>query len=62
MLDPRDPVSVLRHCIDWVSAITVVGAVAGYLPPIAAVFAIIWYLIQIYESRTVQGWLKREKK
>jgi len=56
----------------WASNLFGGGAVAaslmGYLPGAAAVVAsgvaILWYSIQIYESRTVQRWvvLRRAKK
>lgn len=29
-------------------------SIMGWLPPLAAIIAIIWYCIQIYESRTLQ--------
>lgn len=28
------------------------GALAGYLPALASVFAIAWYMLQIWESKT----------
>jgi chromate transport protein ChrA len=34
-----------------------VATVAAALPPLAALVAIVWYLVQIYESKTVQRWL-----
>lgn len=30
----------------------------GYAPAFAAMIAIIWYLIQIYESKTIQRWFE----
>ena len=38
---------------------TIAAALAGWLPPFAAVIAIFWYLIQIRESLTVQVWMRR---
>ena len=47
----------------WAGNIVSVGAIfgtfIGWLPGIAAFIAFVWYLIQIYESATVQLWLKR---
>ena len=34
----------------------IVTAIIGWLPYIAAAIAILWYVIQIWESRTVQHW------
>ncbi len=39
-----------------VSASAIVGAIAGWLPALAAIVGLIWYLIQIFESATVQRW------
>lgn len=33
---------------------SILGAVLGWLPPIASVLALIWYSIEIYESKTFQ--------
>lgn len=43
-----------------------VGALVGYfvglLPALAALGAVIWYGIAIYETRTVQEWLARRRQ
>lgn len=41
---------------DFASVLAILGAIGGYLPPIAALIAVLWYLLQIWESQTVQGW------
>ena len=33
---------------------TILGTVLGWVPPIAAVLAMIWYSIEIYESKSFQ--------
>jgi hypothetical protein len=50
-----------KHLIDGVSVATVMGTLMSWLPAIAALFTIIWTIIRIYETKTVQGWLKRGK-
>jgi|SRR6185369_6946167 len=47
-----------------VSAGAIVGAIVGYLPAVAALVAVIWYLVQLYESHTIQRYLRsrRERK
>ena len=50
-----------KHLIDGVSVATVMGTLMSWLPSIAALFTIIWTIIRIYETKTVQGWLKRGK-
>jgi hypothetical protein len=39
------------------SIATIATTFIGWTPAIAAVVALVWYLIQIYESATVQHWL-----
>lgn len=50
-----------KHLVDTASIVTVVGTLAGILPSIAAIFTIVWTSIRIYESDTVQQFLKRRK-
>jgi hypothetical protein len=52
----------LKHLGDALSIGTVLGTIAGYLPAIAALVTIIWTGIRIWETRTVQQWLKRRKE
>ena len=51
-----------KHIVDGVSALTVLGTLAQILPPLAALFTIVWTLIRIYETKTVQKWLGNESK
>lgn len=45
------------------TAVVVTGATfLGYLPSIAAVLTIIWTLLRIYETKTVQGWVARIRR
>jgi hypothetical protein len=48
-----------KHIVDGLSVATVLGALTAWLPPLAALFTIIWTGLRIYETRTVQGWLGR---
>jgi hypothetical protein len=45
-----------RHAImaDVGAIGAILGSLAGYLPPMAALIGILWYAIQIWESDTVQ--------
>lgn len=47
----------VKHAVDALSIVTVVGTLVNVLPSIAAVFTIIWTVIRIIETKTVQGWL-----
>ncbi len=51
----------LKTAGDVISLGTVLATLAAWLPPIAALFTIIWTAIRIYETKTVQGWLTRRK-
>jgi hypothetical protein len=49
----------LRHVTvvaDAISAAAIVGSFMKVLPPIAALAATLWYIVQIWESHTVQKW------
>lgn len=49
-----------KHVVDALSFVTVIGTITSVLPAVAAVFTIIWTAIRIYETETVQGWLKKD--
>jgi len=53
-----DPISHLdeatKHVIDVVSMVTVVGTLVDMLPSFAAFLSVLWTLIRIYETDTVQ--------
>ena len=51
-----------KFVIDMASITTVVGTLWGALPALAALFSLIWSLIRIYETKTVQGLISRFKK
>jgi hypothetical protein len=48
--------------MDGASVVTAVGTITNMLPAVAAIFTIIWTGIRIYESETVQKFLKKDKK
>ena len=52
----------VKHAIDALSVVTVLGTLMNFLPNIAAVFTIVWTGIRIYETKTVQGWLKKKEE
>jgi hypothetical protein len=49
-----------KHLVDAVSIATVFGTLAQILPPLAALFTIVWTCIRIYETKTVQKWLGKD--
>jgi chromate transport protein ChrA len=50
-----------KNILDLSSVITVLGTLAQILPGIAALWTIVWTSIRIYETKTVQNWLKAIK-
>lgn len=60
MSDPLTHKAVL-YTVDAISASAILATLAGFLPPLAAIAGIIWYGIQIYESKTVQAWVNKRK-
>ena len=51
-----------KQAVDIASTVTVVGTVMNWLPAVAALWTIVWTTIRIYETKTVQDWLKSLKK
>jgi hypothetical protein len=51
-----------KTTIDVAAASITVGTVMSILPAIAALFTIIWTIIRIYETKTVQKILSRWRK
>ena len=51
----------LKTVGDAVSIFTVVGALVEVLPSIAALITIVWTGIRIYETKTIQGLIKKWK-
>jgi hypothetical protein len=45
-----------------VSLGSVLAVLAGLLPVIAAFGAVVWYAISIYETKTVQRWLRSRRR
>lgn len=52
----------IKHILDALSIGTMLGTLFQMLPNIAALLTIVWTGLRIYESDTVQGWLKRPGK
>jgi len=44
-----------------ISASAILTTLLGLVPAIAAIVALLWYLVQIYESNTIQTWLKNRR-
>jgi len=48
-----------KTLVDGLSVVTVIGTLGDLLPPMAALFTIVWTVIRIYETKTVQKMLGR---
>lgn len=51
-----------KQVMDGVSIFTMLGTLGSILPPIAALFTIVWTGIRIWETDTVQGLTGRKRK
>ena len=51
-----------KHIIDGASIATVMGTLMNWLPAVAALFSIVWTAIRIYETKTIQKWLRKDAK
>lgn len=52
---------ILTTTADVISAFAILGSFAKILPPVAALAATIWYMVQVWESHTVQKWWRLHK-
>jgi hypothetical protein len=50
----------VKHVVDALSIVTVIGTLADMLPAVAALFTIIWTAIRIWETETVRRWTGRK--
>lgn len=57
----HDPSESAKHAIDFLSAAVAIGTVAAWLPPLAALLTIIWTAIRIWETETVQKFVRRKQ-
>lgn len=57
-----EAVATIKHVCDALSITVVVATLASWLPAIASLMSILWMGLRIYETKTVQGWLRRNKK
>jgi hypothetical protein len=51
-----------KQIIDAMSVGTMLGTISAILPPISAMFTIVWVGIRIWETDTVQGWFQKKRK
>lgn len=49
----------INYTVDAISASAILATFAGLLPPLAGLAGLIWYGIQIWESKTVQRHVRR---
>lgn len=54
----KDPIAhmsdTMKHVVDGLSVVTVLGTLVEVLPSVAALFTIVWTGIRIWETSTVQ--------
>jgi hypothetical protein len=55
MINPQE---ATKTAVDALSVMTVLGTLMDVLPAIAALFTIIWTGIRIYETETVQRFIR----
>ena len=48
--------------LDYMAVAVVAGSLTQVIPAAAAILAVVWYCIQIWESDTVKGWLNRDSE
>lgn len=51
--------AIIKPIGDAISVSVVLATLANWLPAIAALASLVWSGIRIYETKTVQRWLKK---
>lgn len=52
----------IKTVMDVAATGTAFGALLGWLPPIAALLSIVYTLVRLWETKTVQRFVKRRDK
>jgi len=60
-LEMLDNHEATKHAVDALSLLTVLGTLMEALPAIAALFTIIWTGIRIWETKTVQKLIRKDR-
>ena len=51
----------LKYALDGASLLTVIGTLVEFLPAVSAILSIVWVVIRIWETETVQKLVNRKK-
>ena len=51
-----------KNVVDGIAIATTLGTLMEVLPSVSAALSIVWLLIRIWETDTVQGWIKKDAK
>ena len=51
----------LKTVGDVVGVSSTVALLAGWLPPLVSFATLVWFLIRIYETKTVQNLIKKDR-
>jgi hypothetical protein len=51
-----------KQAADALSIATVLGTLMSWLPAVAALASLVWSLIRIYETQTVQNWVNKNAR
>lgn len=54
-----DHQETIKSAVDAASVVTVVGTLMEVLPAIAALASLVWSVIRIWETKTVQNWVNK---
>jgi hypothetical protein len=57
----KDNQDFIKHVIDAISAVFAVGSLMQWIPVTASIFTIVWYMIRIWESKTIQNFVAKWK-
>jgi len=52
----------VKHVVDGIAAYITISAVMGWIANATAVLSLVWVIIRLYETNTVQGWLGKKRR
>ena len=52
----------IKPLVDAVAVTTTASALVGWLPPLVAILTLVWTVIRIYETETVQKFVQKRKE
>jgi len=57
----RNMTEEIKNVGDIVGVSSTVALLAGWLPPLVSFVTLVWFLIRIYETKTIQNLIRKDR-